>query len=171
MKSSEQVFPLEELVSRVQAWCAQHGVRPANGQAAETISERTIRFYRTMDLVDPPVGGTLGGFTEKHRLQIIAIRLLQAQGLPLRRIRELLYGRSFADLREIERRGLDTIESVSLPAMKLAEPEQWVVMPLNEEYLLVCRRGHPLPLEVLRKMVDLIQTVRSETSPKQTPNN
>ena len=33
------------------------------------------------------------GYSEKHRLQVIAVRLLQSQGVPLRRIRELLLGR------------------------------------------------------------------------------
>ena len=95
---------LEELSQQVNAWCAEHGIEPASGQVGELVSERNVRYYRTLGLVDAPVDGR---YTEKHLLQLSAIRLLQAQGLPLRRIRELLY-------------------------------------PLDEDFLLVSRRGTPL---------------------------
>jgi hypothetical protein len=78
---------LEELSQQVNAWCAEHGIEPASGQVGELVSERNVRYYRTLGLVDAPVDGR---YTEKHLLQLSAIRLLQAQGLPLRRIRELL---------------------------------------------------------------------------------
>src|SRR4051812_16202973 len=95
-------FSLEELSDRINAWCGEHAIQPANGQAGVAVSERNIRYYRTLGLVDAPDGG---GYGEKQLLQLTAIRLLQAQGLPLRRIRDLLYGRSLEDLREIRRRG------------------------------------------------------------------
>src|SRR4051812_17369597 len=97
------VISLEELSQCINAWCEAEGIVPASGQAGEVVSERTIRYYRTLGLVDAPEGG---GYGEKHLLQLTAIRLLQAQGLALRRIRELLYGRSLKELQEIRRRGL-----------------------------------------------------------------
>src|SRR4051812_40890862 len=96
---------LTELAADVNGWCAEHRIEPANGQAGDAVTERNIRFYRTMGLVDPPEGGARG-YGERHLLQLAAIRLLQAQGVPLRRIRDLLYGRSMAELREIRRRGI-----------------------------------------------------------------
>src|SRR5438552_16271731 len=94
----EKEFSLEELAQAVQAWCEEHRTYPANGQAAEEITERTIRYYRTLGLLDPPLGNYAKTFSEKHILQLIAIRLYQAQGLPLRKIRDELYGMSLEDL-------------------------------------------------------------------------
>jgi DNA-binding transcriptional MerR regulator len=134
---------LEELSQQVNAWCAEHGIEPASGQVGELVSERNVRYYRTLGLVDAPVDGR---YTEKHLLQLSAIRLLQAQGLPLRRIRELLYGRSLSDLQEIRRRGLVEARKAT-GALRVAMPvgdELWRAIPLDEDFLLVSRRGTPL---------------------------
>lgn len=136
-------FSLEELSERINAWCDGHAVIPANGQAGESVTERNIRYYRTLGLVDAPAGGAYG---EKHLLQLTAIRLLQAQGVPLRRIRELLYGRSLAELREIRRRGLAEAQRVGA-AVRVTLPVQdelWRVIPLDEDFLLMSRSGTPL---------------------------
>jgi len=133
-------FSIEQLAEQVNAWCAEHGVSPVSGQAGENVSERNIRYYRTLGLVDAPAGG---GYGEKHLLQLVAIRLLQAQGLPLRRIRELLFGRSVEELREVRRRGLVEAQSVR-HSTRLAMPvgdECWRVIPLDEDFMLVSRRG------------------------------
>jgi DNA-binding transcriptional MerR regulator len=138
-----EAFPLEELSRRINVWCDEHTVIPASGQAGESVSERNIRYYRTLGLVDPPEGG---GYTEKHLLQLTAIRLLQAQGVPLRRIRELLYGRSLAELREIRRRGLAEV-SRGTAAFRVTPPVQdelWRAIPLDENFLLMSRNGTPL---------------------------
>jgi DNA-binding transcriptional MerR regulator len=136
-------FSLEELSDRINAWCDEHGVQPASGQAGLAVSERNIRYYRTLGLVDAP---TRGGYGEKQLLQLTATRLLQAQGLPLRRIRELLYGRSIDDLREIRRRGLEEAQQMAA-SMRVTLPVQdelWRMIPLDEDFLLVSRRGTPL---------------------------
>src|SRR5690349_20950219 len=97
-------FTLEELARSVRVWSEQHNVFPANGQAAEDITERNIRYYRTIGLLDPPIGNYVKTFSNKHRLQLIAIRIYQAQGLPLRKIRDELYGKSLDDLVALEKR-------------------------------------------------------------------
>lgn len=137
------LLSLEELSDRINGWCDEHGIAPASGQAGETVSERNIRYYRTLGLVDAPEGG---GYGEKHLLQLTAIRLLQAQGQPLRRIRELLYGRPLVELREIRRRGLAEAKRVTT-AMRVTLPVQdelWRAIPLDDEFLLISRRGRPL---------------------------
>jgi DNA-binding transcriptional MerR regulator len=136
-------FSLEELSDRINSWCDENAVVPANGQAGESVSERNIRYYRTLGLVDAPEGGSYG---EKHLLQLTAIRLLQAQGVPLRRIRELLYGRSLVELREIRRRGLAENQRVAA-AFRVTLPVQdelWRMIPLDEDFLLVSRSGASL---------------------------
>ncbi len=141
-----ETFSIEQLSEQVNAWCEEHGISPVSGQAGESVSERNIRYYRTLGLVDAPEGG---GYGEKHLLQLIAIRLLQAQGLPLRRIRELLFGRSIEELREVRRRGLVEAQSAR-HSTRLAMPvvdECWRVIPLDEDFMLVSRRGTPLTPE------------------------
>ena len=96
-------YSVEELAEAVQAWCEKHGISPANGQASEAITERTIRYYRTLGLLDAPLGHYTKTFADKHRLQLIAIRVYQAQGIPLRKIREELYGKSLEDLVDFEK--------------------------------------------------------------------
>jgi DNA-binding transcriptional MerR regulator len=131
---------LEALCERLNEWCDTHRVVPASGQAGERMTERSVRYYRTLGLVDAPEGG---GYGEKHLLQLMAARLLQAQGLPLRRIRELLYGRSVDELREVRDRGLAeagraaAARQISLPVAH----ELWRMMPLDDDFLLVSRRG------------------------------
>jgi DNA-binding transcriptional MerR regulator len=135
-----EAFSLEELSRRINAWCTEHEISPASGQAGEVVSERSVRYYRTLGLIDAPAGG---GYGEKHLLQLTAIRLLQAQGLPLRRIRELVYGRSLEELREIRSRGLmeaGSARSASRVAMPVSD-ELWRVIPLDEDFLLMSRRG------------------------------
>ncbi len=159
-------FTLEELACAVQEWCEAHHVFPVNGQAAEEISERNIRYYRTLGLLDPPTGTYTKRFSEKHRLQLIAIRLYQAQGLPLRKIRDELYGKSLEDLAALEKRvgkqGKDAI-SVTPSFQPPVAGESWSVLPLADEFLLVSRRHRQLPRAIVEKIDGLLRSVSSKT--------
>lgn len=156
-------FTLEELAKAVQEWCEEHQVLPANGQAAEQITERNIRYYRTLGLLDAPLGNYAKTFTDKHRLQLIAIRVYQAQGLPLRKIRDELYGKSLEDLvaleKQISKRGR---LAISTPLQMPLATESWSVVPLTEEFLLVSRQNKPVPRSILEKISQLLRSVRPE---------
>jgi DNA-binding transcriptional MerR regulator len=158
-------FTLEELARAVQDWCEQHHVLPANGQAAEEITERNIRYYRTLGLLDPPIGNYTKTFTNKHRLQLIAIRLYQAQGLPLRKIRDELYGKRLDDLVSLEKkvgkRGKPRISLAVALQMPVAN-ESWSVVALDEEFLLVSRQNQQLPRTIIEKINQLLRSVRPE---------
>ena len=134
-------FTVEDLAAEVNQWCDRHQVVPASGQSGERMSERNVRYYRTLGLLDAPVTGGGAGYGEKHRLQLIAIRLLQAQGIPLNRIRELLFGRTIEELRQIEKRGLAELEQSQIAAFRPSSSESWTMTPLDDEFLLVSRRG------------------------------
>jgi DNA-binding transcriptional MerR regulator len=160
---------INELADQVNAWCKQHGIEPANGQSGELVSPRNIRFYRTTGLVDAPEsGGTIYG--EKHLLQLTAVRLLQAQGLPLRRIRELLFGRAIEELREIQRRGLAEAKSLSAtrPLMP-ASDELWRMIPINDDFMIVSRRGATLSAEQRAAILRALQGPSDPTQNNQTP--
>ncbi len=155
-------FTLEQLARAVQDWCKQHRVFPVNGQAAEEITERNIRYYRTIGLLDPPIGNYTKRFTDKHRLQLLAIRLYQAQGLPLRKIRDELYGKSLEDLvaleRQVTKRRKQTI-SLAVPFLLPVASESWSVVPLEDEFLLVSRQNKQLPRSIIEKINHLLRSV------------
>jgi DNA-binding transcriptional MerR regulator len=156
-------FTLEELANAVQDWCDENQILPANGQAAEQITERNIRYYRTLGLLDSPLGHYTRTFTEKHRLQLIAIRIYQAQGLPLRKIRDELFGKSLEDLanleKQIRRWGK---QSVPAPLQAMLPDESWSVMPLDAEFLLVSRQNKQVPRNIIEKMRQLLRSIRPE---------
>jgi DNA-binding transcriptional MerR regulator len=145
-------YSLEELAQSVQQWCEEHALQPANGQVAEAVTERTIRYYRTLGLLDAAPGAYLRSFTEKHRLQLLAIRIHQAQGFPLRRIHEQLYGKSEAELREFVRKAGSQLEEVAPSFEAVAPAERWGVVPLTDDLLIVSRQGRSLPAPLIRRL-------------------
>ncbi len=158
-------FTLEQLARAVQEWCEEHRVFPINGQAAEEITERTIRYYRTLGLLDPPIGNYTKTFSDKHRLQLLAIRLYQAQGLPLRKIRDELYGKSLEDLQKLEKQaGTQSSQAISLGLLFQAPVigESWSVIPLTGEFLLISREHAHVPRPVVEKINELLRSVRPE---------
>lgn len=92
---------LEQLATKITDWCAQYGVVPANGQVAAETTVRTLRYYRTLGLLDAGADGGGSGYGEHHFRQAAAVRVLQAQGLPLSRIQSLLFARSDEELEAI----------------------------------------------------------------------
>jgi DNA-binding transcriptional MerR regulator len=156
-------FSLEELAEAVQSWCEKHRVYPANGQSAEEISERTIRYYRTIGLLDAPQGNYTKTFTDKHRLQLIAIRVFQAQGLPLRKIRDELYGKSLEDLAQFEKqaRTRKKVATGSQAFAPMVASENWAVVSLDKGFLLVSRENRVLPGAVIAKINELLASIQA----------
>jgi len=119
----------------------------------------TIRYYRTLGLLDAPLGGYVKSFTDKHRLQLIAIRMYQALGLPLRRIRDELYGKSLEDLQKTgggRRQGLAEPDADLRAA---ATVEQWTVIPLSDDFLLVSRQSRTVPAGVIQRLQRALKDV------------
>jgi DNA-binding transcriptional MerR regulator len=150
-------FSAQQVADAVNQWCDEHSVFPANGQTGAQMTVRNIRYYRTLGLLDPPEIGGGQGFGEKHRLQLIAIRLLQAQGLPLSRIQQLLFGRSLEELKEIENRGLAELEETRVATFRPSADESWNMMPLNDEFILVSRRGRTVGADVRQKLLAVLE--------------
>lgn len=145
-------YTLETLARNIREWCSVHSVRPANGQVADEVSERTIRYYRTLGLLDAQAGTHLRIFTEMHRLQLLAIRIYQAQGVPLRRIHEQLYGKSEGELLGFVQKAESQLGQVPRLFDRTASSEQWCVNPLTEDLLIISRSGRSLPPLVLHQL-------------------
>ena len=155
--TSPSSYSVEQLVAEVNTWCEAHHLAPASGQSAEQLSLRTLRYYRTMGLLNGPNSGAKKAYGEIHRLQLIAIRVLQAQGQPLRRIQTLLYGRSEADLREVLKRGAASLPpQPSFPALQGAE--DWRVLPLDPSVWLILRDGRKLTPDQVTRIQAILDT-------------
>lgn len=158
---------LPELAAAVNVWCREQRVQPVSGQASEDLSERTLRFYRTIGLLDAPLSGGGRGYGEKHFLQLVAVRLLQARGLPLRRIRELLQGRPIEELRQIQEQGLAELAQVEAFApvwTPPTEPEAWRLLPLTPDFLLMARGSANPDAATLAAIRQLLQSRNPEPS-------
>lgn len=69
-------------------------------RVTELPSERTVRFYTATNLVDKPVAreGSHARYGYRHLLQVLAVKYLQSQYLPLVKIRSLVENVSNRDL-------------------------------------------------------------------------
>ncbi len=130
---------LQDLAEAVNDWCADKGFVPASGQAAENLSQRSLRYYRTLGLLDGPATGEGTAYSERHFLQLASIRALQSRGMPLRRIQELIYGRDNANLRELLTRARREHQPVA--TMPPFSAETWNVTPLEGSFALIGRDG------------------------------
>ncbi len=86
LREYRQLAPwnLRDLATVAGALLDASGVRPINAAASAHPSERTIRFYVTRGLVEPPEGrGTAATYTYRHLLQVLAIKLRQMEGATL----------------------------------------------------------------------------------------
>src|SRR6185295_12141658 len=65
--------------------------------------ERTIRYYLAEGLIQATdeKQGTASVFAYKHLLQIVAVKKLQAEHLPIKKIRELVSDRSEQELENL----------------------------------------------------------------------
>ena len=82
---------------------------------------RTIRYYGTLGLVDrPAIEGRQAVYRRRHLLQLLAIKALQAAGLPLAEVQARLYGRSDTELEALWKS-----VSAARPALREVAPIVW----------------------------------------------
>ncbi|HEX6719730.1 MAG TPA: MerR family transcriptional regulator [Pyrinomonadaceae bacterium] len=91
---------------------AEMGLEQARGTVTSVPDERTIRYYMAEGLVQTPEEkqGTASVFGYLHLLQLLTVKKLQAEHLPIRKIRELVAGKSEQEL--------ETLLGVGSPAAK-----------------------------------------------------
>jgi DNA-binding transcriptional MerR regulator len=151
-------WTIQELARTVNAWCRDRALQPANGQTATELSARTLHYYRSTGLLDAPESGAGRGYGQRHLLQLKAIRILQAHGLPLSRIQQLLFARSDKELEQIaESAGEIDPATANVQSHFFNPKEMWTIYPLNEELFMVARNGAHLSarqLEAIGKICD-----------------
>jgi DNA-binding transcriptional MerR regulator len=91
-----------ELAGEAAKILAESGLAQERGTVSDLPDERTVRYYLAEGLLSAAEEkqGTASVFGYRHLLQLLAVKKLQAEHLPIRKIRELVEGR---ELRELER--------------------------------------------------------------------
>src|SRR3954463_14399522 len=95
---------LDELSESVAAEIAGRGMLGGAPEArvSSAPDARTVRYYATLGLLDRPrIEGRQARYGERHLLQLLAIKALQAVELPLAEIQQRLYARSDAELKAL----------------------------------------------------------------------
>jgi len=96
-------WTIDELASRVAAALGDGYPGVPNGRVRDVPDPRVIRWYSTIGLVDRPAAmrGRTALYQERHLLQIVAVKRLQARGRSIAEIQAELAGASLATLQEI----------------------------------------------------------------------
>jgi DNA-binding transcriptional MerR regulator len=101
----EPRWTLDELAERVDAALAVDYPGQSSGRVRDVPDRRAIRWYTTIGLVDRPVAhrGRTALYGPRHLLQLVAIKRLQARGLPLVAIQQELAGATDTQLARVAR--------------------------------------------------------------------
>ena len=93
----ETLWTIDELGERVAATLGGPGYEGVpSGRVRDVPDLRTIRYYTTLGLLDRPAAmrGRTALYGDRHVLQIVAIKRLQARGLSLAAVQERVVGLS-----------------------------------------------------------------------------
>ncbi|HEV8423932.1 MAG TPA: MerR family transcriptional regulator, partial [Actinomycetes bacterium] len=98
-------WTLDELAERVDAALAVDYHGQASGRVRDVPDRRAIRWYTTIGLVDRPAAhrGRTAMYGPRHLLQLVAVKRLQARGLPLVAIQQELAGATDSQLARVAR--------------------------------------------------------------------
>lgn len=130
---------LDELEREVGRMLGRLNLTQEDGRVSPAPDARTIRYYTSMGLLERPAfEGRKARYGRRHVLQLVAIKALQAESLPLARIQERLYGRTDAELeallaaasearrrRPVQLREVRWREITLEPGLKLVAEEGW----------------------------------------------
>lgn len=127
---------LPEFARAVEGLLSQLGIEQNRGTVSLVPDERTIRYYLSEGLIQPAEEkqGTASVFIYRHLLQLVAVKKLQAEHLPIKKIRELVSGKDDQQLESLlgvtsaprkksdETEAKRYLESLLTPSMSLSSP-------------------------------------------------
>ena len=98
-------WTLDELAERVETALAVDYRGQSSGRVRAVPDRRAIRWYTTIGLIDRPAAhrGRTALYGPRHLLQLVAVKRLQARGLPLVSIQQELAGATDTQLARVAR--------------------------------------------------------------------
>src|SRR5204862_4623314 len=102
--AAEISLSLPELSSEVATALSRLGLLGAapDARVSAAPDARTVRYYTTLGLIDrPAIVARQARYGQRHLLQLLAIKALQAEALPLADVQSRLFGRSDAELESL----------------------------------------------------------------------
>src|SRR5215212_401611 len=121
LKARERKYiGLPEFARAAEQILAEMGLEQARGTVTNVPDERTIRYYLAEGLIQTPEAkqGTASVFSYLNLLQLLTVKKLQAEHLPIRKIRELVAGKSEQEL--------ETLLGVRGPSGKKTEAKRYL---------------------------------------------
>src|SRR5215204_5730802 len=115
----EPGWTLDELAERVDAALAVDYPGQPSGRIRDVPDRRAIRWYTTIGLIDRPLAhrGRTALYGPRHLLQLVAVKRLQARGLPLVAIQQELAGATDTELGRVAR-----LPAATVPARPAGAP-------------------------------------------------
>jgi hypothetical protein len=133
---TERRYTIAELADASAAALDALGIAARNGQVRDRPDARTIRYYSSLGLVDRPADmtGRTAWYGDRHLLQVVAVKALQARGASLAEVQRALVGASAAELRRAVGPGLPGALAAPAPpgghdARRLRDQPFWLTPP------------------------------------------
>jgi hypothetical protein len=146
--TSDSLWTLDELVRRAAAALAGPAYAGSpNGRVRDVPDRRTVRWYSTIGLVDRPAAmrGRTALYGERHLLQIVAVKRLQARGHSLADVQAELAGATDTTLRRVAALPAD-VAAAEVPAPQPApRPRFWADRPAAPADTVTVRTAVRLP--------------------------
>jgi hypothetical protein len=94
-------YTIAELADASAAALDALGIAAPNGQVRDRPDVRTIRYYSTLGLIDPPLEmtGRTALYGSRHLMQVLAVKAAQARGASLADVQRTLVGAAEEELR------------------------------------------------------------------------
>lgn len=124
---TEREFRMRELIERAARGQRRMELAGLSARVRQTADERTARYYTTTGVLSSPLryDGRRALYGERHVLELLAVKRLQADGLTLEDARERMRGRPDAELLKLtglDRRAFDEVMSVPARTAELERP-------------------------------------------------
>src|SRR5271157_5619802 len=97
------LWTIHQLCTEVERVLAVDYAGSSNGRVRDVPDLRTVRYYTTAGLLDRPaeMRGRTALYGQRHLLQLVAIKQLQARGLSLSQVQQRMAGATDAMLRRL----------------------------------------------------------------------
>jgi DNA-binding transcriptional MerR regulator len=102
--TKEERYTLEILARKMVEWLKEYNLLDAqqDGRVSSAPDSRTVRYYTTLGLLDRPyMEGREARYGRRHVLQLLAIKALQGNQIPLSDIQAQLYGKTERELESL----------------------------------------------------------------------